>query len=105
MRPWEQPSRDPQNDQLQSEVLANLREDGYRIAIEGTAHFDFSSLPLFSPLTPALGLKGPINGLRVNDIVNAYTLAFFDQYLKNVADPLLDSPAAAYPEVTFQLKP
>jgi pimeloyl-ACP methyl ester carboxylesterase len=99
---WEQPSRNPQNDQLQAEVLANLREAGYRIAIKGTAHFDFSSLPLFSPLTPTLGLKGPIDGLRVNDIINAYTLAFFDQYLKNVANPLLDGPVAAYPEVTFR---
>ncbi len=103
---WEQPSRNPKNDQLEADMLANLRGPGYRIAIEGTAHFDFSSLPLFSPLTPVLGLKGPIDGLRVNQIVNTYSLAFFNQALKNLPDPLLDGPSPAYPEViTFQLGP
>ncbi len=102
---WEQPGRNPRNDQLQAEVLTKLRGAGYRMTIAGTAHFDFSSLPLFSPLTTALGLKGPIDGARVNEIVNAYTLAFFDQQLKKLPEPLLDGPAAAYPEVTILAEP
>ncbi len=102
---WEQPSQNPENDELQAEVLARLDGAGYRMAIEGTGHFDFSALPLFSPLAPALGLKGPIDGYRVNQIINAYTLAFFNQHLRDQPDPLLAGPDAAYPEVTIQIKP
>ncbi|HUG34869.1 MAG TPA: hypothetical protein VMJ90_08875 [Anaerolineales bacterium] len=53
------------------------------VAIEGAAHYDFSDLPLLSPLAPQLGLKGPINGKLVTSIVNDYLLLFFDGTLKN----------------------
>ena len=53
------------------------------IVIEGSAHYDFSDLPLLSPLAPQLGLKGPINGKLVTSIINEYLLSFFDETLKN----------------------
>ena len=51
------------------------------ISIDGTTHYDFSDLPLLSPLAPQLGLKGPINGKRVTTIVNDYLLSFFEPTL------------------------
>ncbi len=48
------------------------------ISIDGTTHYDFSDLPLLSPLAPQLGLKGPINGKRVTAIVNDFLLSFFE---------------------------
>ena len=71
------------------------------VTILGTDHYDFSDLPALTPLAPQLGLKGPIQGARVQTIVNAYSLAFFDQLLKGQATTLLDGPSAAYPEVRF----
>ena len=53
------------------------------VYIEGTAHYDFTDLPLLSPLAPQLGLKGPINGKRVIAINDDYLLHFFEITLKN----------------------
>jgi hypothetical protein len=71
------------------------------LTILGTDHYDFSDLPALSPLAPQLGLKGPIPGMRVQQIINAYSLAFFDQALKDEPAMLLASPSPAYPEVRF----
>jgi len=51
------------------------------VSIDGTTHYDFSDLPLLSPLAPQLGLKGPINGKRVTMIVDDYLLSFFETAL------------------------
>ncbi len=45
-----------------------------------------------------IGTIAPARGLQ---IVNAYTLAFFDRHLKGNTETLLDGPSSAYPEVTF----
>jgi predicted dienelactone hydrolase len=76
--------------------------DEYRVAIQGTKHYDFTLLPLLTPLAPALGLKGHIEGRRGMGIITSYLLAFFDHYLKGQPAQLLDGPAAAYPEVVFE---
>ena len=68
------------------------------IFIEGTAHYDFSDLPLLSPLAPQLGLKGPIAGKRVITIVDDYLLSFFDATLKGGPTTLFEDPSP-YPEI------
>ncbi|NJC98246.1 MAG: hypothetical protein C3F07_04665 [Anaerolineales bacterium] len=68
------------------------------VSIDGTSHYDFSDLPLLSPLAPQLGLKGPINGKRVTAILNDYLLSFFDMTLKGKATGLFENPSP-YPEV------
>lgn len=68
------------------------------IVIEGTRHYDFSDLPLFSPIAPQLGLKGPLNGKRVTEIVNGYLHDFFEMTLRDNASGLFDA-SSPYPEV------
>jgi predicted dienelactone hydrolase len=68
------------------------------ISIDGAAHFDFSDLPLLSPLAPQLGLKGPINGKRVTTIVNDYLLSFFNATLRSEASALFDD-SSPYAEI------
>lgn len=69
------------------------------ISIDGTKHFDFSDLPLFSPIAPQLGLKGPLNGARVTEIVNAYLIDFFELTLRGVPSPLFDGRFDDFAEV------
>ncbi|NWF65318.1 MAG: hypothetical protein HXY38_13550 [Chloroflexi bacterium] len=69
------------------------------IQIDGTKHFDFSDLPLFSPIAPQLGLKGPLNGARVTEIVNAYLIDFFNLTLRGQESTLLNGNFNNYPEV------
>jgi hypothetical protein len=60
------------------------------IKILGTRHFDFTDLPLLSPIAPQLGLKGPLNGQRVIEITNAYLLDFFEMALNGAHSKLLE---------------
>jgi dienelactone hydrolase len=92
----------PENDALLNTLYTSARSDVYRMTIAGTKHYDFTLMPLLTPLAPVLGLKGPINGQRGMAIITDYILAFFDHTLKAQAAPLLDGPAESYPEVTFE---
>lgn len=71
------------------------------LTIAGTGHYDYSDLPLLSPLlTRLVGAKGPINGRLVARIINEYTLAFFDTYLRERPLGLLNGESL-YKEVHF----
>ncbi len=69
------------------------------VSIEGTAHYDFTDLPLLSLLAPQLGLKGPINGKLVTKIVNDYLLAFFEHTLTGQESERFTDPLQKYEEV------
>ncbi len=71
------------NNQLFASFLVNTTGTLGINSITGTAHLDFCDLPLLSPLAPLIGLKGPISGSRVTEILNSYLVAFFDQTLQN----------------------
>ncbi len=85
-------------------VYESLPGDGYFVEIPGMFHVNFTDLPYWSPVMPQIGETGPINAQRGFDIVNAYTLAFFDKELKNQGSPLLKGPSEQYPEVKFEIR-
>jgi dienelactone hydrolase len=85
------------NNRLFKPFFANSPHALGAVYIDGTAHYDFSDLPLLSPLAPQLGLKGPIHGKRVTTIVDDYLLSFFDAILKGKAEKLFES--SPYPEI------
>ena len=84
-------------------VFENLPGDGYLVLVPGMFHSNFSDAAYYSPLMQWLGILGPIDGNRANRILDAYTLAFFDQHLKGQPAPLLDGPSEQFPEVSFAL--
>jgi hypothetical protein len=85
-------------------VYESLPGDGYLVRVRGTFHANFSDAPLYSPLMSWLGITGPIDAHRSTDIIDSYTLAFFDRHLKGRPAPLLDGPAEQYPEVLFETR-
>jgi hypothetical protein len=89
------------NTELFNRYLSHVAPSNHVVTILGADHYDFSDLPALSPLAPQLGLKGPINGARVQQIINTYVLAFFDQQFKGKPSALFDGPQAAYPEVRY----
>ena len=89
---------DSKNNRLFEQFYGNITPSSRSIGIQGTSHYDFSDLPMLSPITPLLGLKGPLNGKRVTEITNAYLLAFFESTLKGKPTELFDGPPP-YPEV------
>ncbi|MEI7850057.1 MAG: hypothetical protein WCK35_29970, partial [Chloroflexota bacterium] len=89
------------NTELFDRYYSHIASTNHVITILGADHYDFSDIPALSPLAPQLGLKGPINGERVQKIINTYVLAFFDQQLKNIPTDLMEGPQAAYPDVRY----
>ena len=81
-------------------VKEKSTNDWYDVEIAGTNHGSFSDLMLFFPSAP-----GQIDPRRAHEIINAYTLAFFDQYLRGKPSSLLAAPSPSFPEATFTKKP
>jgi dienelactone hydrolase len=102
---WNTPDEEDRNPDLLRELVNKANNTVIEITIEGTRHYDFSSLPMLSPLTITLGLKGPINGQLVLEIINAETVAFFDRYLRGDQTINLEGISQRYPEVLFEIKP
>jgi predicted dienelactone hydrolase len=78
--------------------------DGYLVLVPGMFHADFSDAPLLSPLTAWLGISGSIDGQRAHKILNVYSLAFFDRYLRGLPTILLDGRAEDFPEVLLETR-
>jgi predicted dienelactone hydrolase len=78
-------------------LLARSTSDRYEITIARTRHKHFSDLVLLSRRNSA-----DLDPGRAHEIITAYTLAFFDKYLRAKDSPLLQGPSGQYPEVTFK---
>ena len=86
-------------------VYESLPGAGYFVRIPGTFHINFTDIPNWTPLASRLNLAGPIDRQRAHDIINAYSLAFFDRHLLGRPAKLLQGPAEKYPEVLFESRP
>jgi len=84
-------------------VYEHLPGDGYYLQIPTMFHVNFTDAPSWSQIMSLVGLTGPIDGQRGFDIVNAYSLAFFDKYLMSQPSPLLNEPSNQYPEVNIEI--
>ncbi|MBI5963325.1 MAG: hypothetical protein HY863_07625 [Chloroflexi bacterium] len=93
---------DSRNNQLFNQFYPNIPDRKGAITIQGTKHYDFSDLPLLSPIAPQLGLKGPLNGNRVIEIVDAYLVDFFEMTLNNKPSNLFNGSFTDYPEVKLK---
>lgn len=83
-------------------VYEALPGPGYFVRVPGAFHSNFTDIPNWTPLAAWLNLAGPIDGQRAHDIINAYSLAFFDRHLSGRSAKLLDGSAPQYPEVLFE---
>ncbi len=83
-------------------VYESLPGDGYYLQIPDMFHLNLTDFPYWSPLWPQIGLTGPVSGQRIFEIVNAYSVAFFDQHLRGQPAALLTGPSSQYPEVNFE---
>jgi hypothetical protein len=80
-----------------------LNNTTYAVAVRGTTHLNFTDLVLYSPILKFTKEFGPIEGDRMVKIINAYAVAFFDEYLKGERSPLLDGPSPDFPEVIIEV--
>lgn len=100
---WESASGD-RNSARARAIYEAGQTDSYLLIVTGAAHYDFTDLPLFSPLTPQLGLSSDIPSRTMATMLNEYARAFFNLYLKGERSELLGG-TAVYPEITFNYHP
>lgn len=85
--------------------LERMRETvaagGQFLYIDNTEHLNFTDVQFISPIFKMLGVTGKIAPERVNSVINAYMLDFFDMYLKNQGGTLMKGPDSRFPEVKF----
>ena len=68
--------------------------------MDGTSHIHLTDLSLMVRWIPIYGSGTP--GTRIAEILNRYSLAFFDEALRGRPSSLLDGPTPEFPEVSFQ---
>lgn len=77
-----------------------LGHGAYELTLEGAQHLSFSDFYLYSPALSWL-TGTSIQTREAHRLINAYTVAFFDQYLQGKPSPLLDSNAPQPPHARF----
>jgi Platelet-activating factor acetylhydrolase, isoform II len=85
-------------------AFANSQGAVYFLQVPGMFHVNLTDIPYWSPLLPCLGITGPIDAQRAHNIINAYSLAFFNRHLVDLPEELLDNSASPYPEVIFNVR-
>ncbi|MEK6322557.1 MAG: dienelactone hydrolase family protein [Acidobacteriota bacterium] len=78
-------------------LIDHSTNEWYEVTIAKTQHGHFSDFLLFFRRNPT-----ELDPHRAHEIITAYTLAFFDKYLRGQSSDLLKAPSDRYPEVTFK---
>jgi dienelactone hydrolase len=91
-------------------AFQNAVSPAYNLVIDGASHMNLTDLPLLLA-APVFDLfndpqmkVGPIDPKLCTQALNAYTLAFFDQYLKDQPAPLLAGPSPDYVFVRYEAR-
>ena len=84
------------------DVFANhVNNSVYTITVLGADHYNFHDLSILAPSSDRLG---EIDGYRMLEIINNYTLAFFSKHLKGIDSELLNGLSSEYPEIEIKVK-
>lgn len=86
----------------QRALFRHNRGDSYYVTMNAMYHVNWTDAPIWSPLVRWIGLAGPIDPYRGFAGTNAYTLAFFNRYLKGERAPLLDETPGWHPDAQLQ---
>lgn len=81
-------------------VYLKMAGPAYRVNLAGVAGWSFGDFALW-PGFPERELS-EVAPSRAAQVINAYALAFFGQYLKGEVSPLLEGPSPDYPEAEFE---
>jgi dienelactone hydrolase len=84
--------------------IERAESSAYMIAIKNALHGNFCDMTLAKKHIKAEGVVGPIDGRRFLNIMEYYVRAFFDKYVKEVPDAMIEDLSAKYPEVIFKAR-
>ena len=91
-----------ENQKIGKTLIEHQDQESYQVTIAGMGHNNFSDIPLITPIASKIGLAGPIDGARGIQIINEYSLAFFNRYLKESVSPIIEEIGKQYPEAVLE---
>ncbi len=77
---------------------------GYFMQVPGMFHRNFTDTPNWTPLASRPDVTRTIDAMPAHEIVNAYSLAFFDRHLRAGPTNLIDASSSLFPEVILETK-
>jgi hypothetical protein len=88
----------------QRALYAHNRADAFYLTMNRMYHVNWTDAPVWSPLVRMLGLTGPVDPHVGFAETNAYSIAFFDRYLKGRPSPLLNPAVLESSDVTVEAR-
>jgi hypothetical protein len=85
-------------------IYDRLPSEGYFIQIPKMFHVDFTDLPLWFPYGKFFGITGGLKIGEAHQIINSFSVAFFDKELKGKESEFLKKPNKIFPNVIFKNK-
>ena len=84
-------------------AIDSAQADALRVVIHGAQHLNYTDFGMITPLFQTIGFTGSIDQGRMETILNAYLVSFFDHYL--LGKEVDFSPArAGFTEVEVMVK-
>ena len=85
-------------------IYDRLPSNGYFIKIPKMFHVDFLDIPLWFPFGSYIGLTGKMKTKHAHQIINNFSVAFFDKELMGVSSGFLKYADEIYPEIEYWSK-
>jgi Platelet-activating factor acetylhydrolase, isoform II len=85
-------------------IYDRLPADGYFIQIPKMFHLDFIDFPLWFPYARYIGVTGEMKTKQAHQIINDFSVAFFDKALMGVSSAFLKYPDKKYPDILYLSK-
>ncbi len=83
-------------------TFEKLATDGYFVQIPGMFHVDFLDVPLWLPYGKYFGLTGSIKTKEVHNIINTFSINFFDKELENKKSDFLINPTKTFSNIIYK---
>lgn len=94
----------PENEIRFQRLFNQAQGPALDLTLLGGDHYDFSDLPLLSPLAATLGLKGPVDGQQALKSVRDLSVQFFNAYLRGEQAPLLAAPETYFEMIRLEAR-
>ena len=83
-------------------TFEKLPTDGYFVQIPGIFHVEFLDVPLWLPYGKYFGLTGSIETKEVHNIINTFSINFFDKELENKKSDFLNTPTKTFSNIIYK---
>ena len=83
-------------------TFERLPADGYFVQIPGMFHVDFLDVPVWIPYGKYFGLTGSIKTKEVHNIINTFSINFFDKELVGKKSNFLNNPNKTFSNIIYR---